>query len=126
MGLFSVRPTVSIYMMCIISLLFMLYMNVCVCVCYVCVTKVVLTSLLHHLPFIGVSHFVLSSGQDCKDESIRLGDSMSVSIELCHSEFWDTVYFLDTVCGNDWNFKNSLVVCKELGYQDVGTYTNFR
>lgn len=64
--------------------------------------------------------------QDCSYKSINLTSNSSVSFIVCIAELWDTVYFTDnTICGNHWSLKNSLVVCKQLGYKDVWTYTNF-
>lgn len=63
--------------------------------------------------------------QHCRNQSINLTSDSSVAYIVCVAEFWDTVYFTDTICGNHWSLKNSLVVCKQLGYEDVWTYTNF-
>ena len=70
--------------------------------------------------------YVFSSGHNCsRGSNINLSSDSSVSYEVCVSEFWATIYFTDTICGNEWSLKNSLVVCKQLGYQDVWTYANF-
>ena len=65
-------------------------------------------------------------GQGCSNGAIRLSDNSSVSYELCVTEFWDTIYFSDTICENNWSLKNSLVVCKQLGYHDAWTHARFR
>jgi len=37
-------------------------------------------------------------------------------VEICDSSQWTAI------CGSGWTLKNSLVVCRQLGYQDAWTY----
>lgn len=69
--------------------------------------------------------YCIFSGRVYRRESISLNSTSSVSYEVYDSEYWATVNFTDAICGNDWSLKNSLVVCKQLGYQGVWTYANF-
>ena len=52
----------------------------------------------------------------CKEGEVRLFENGI--LEICHSNIWGTV------CDDGWNSKNSLVACRQLGYNHYVTHTN--
>jgi len=63
-------------------------------------------------------HYICS-GQVCIDGSINLtGFSVPYAgrVEICVNNQWDVM------CGANWSLKNSLVICRQLGYRDAWTY----
>ena len=57
----------------------------------------------------------------CKEGEVRLFGGSSADngrLEICHSNIWGTV------CDNGWNLKNSLVACRQLGYNDYVGHAN--
>ena len=57
----------------------------------------------------------------CKEGEVRLFGGSSANngrLEICHSNIWGTV------CDDGWNLKNSLVACRQLGYNDYVGHAN--
>ena len=59
------------------------------------------------------AHFFLG----CTPErQVRLTENFTGVVEICHNSVWSMV------CDDEWDEKDGLVVCRELGFTGVGMY----
>ena len=82
-------------------------------VCYeaLCTSYVIIM----HFPVVG------SSYSNCTEGAVRLIGGVSENegrVEVCYGHTWGTV------CDNRWNRHDANIVCRQLGYQPIGTNQN--
>ena len=71
--------------------------------------------------YIGISVQIHDTTDNCNEEDVRLIDAYSNGeggrVEVCMGGYWGTV------CDDGWVSNDATIVCRLLGYNDIGMAT---